>query len=97
MLEFSFQLTPAIQKLLSSKNGRTSGIGTLMMTHLTSMTKTAFPSILAIVRGPTITVPDDGILWSFERYLSCHDGSIIKEALKEYEDQVKSLSNEMKS
>lgn len=52
---------------------------------------------LAIVHGPTITVPDDIILWSFERYLSCHDGSIVKETMKECEGQVKPFSNETKS
>ena len=47
-----------------------------------------FPTIVALVLGTTVTIPDSMLITSFQEFLSCHDQSVIKDALNKSSTEV---------
>ena len=47
-----------------------------------------FPTFVAIVLGPTVTIPDSMLIASFQEFLSCHDQTIIIDALNKSSTEV---------
>ena len=56
--------------------------------------RVAFPSLAAMLLGPTVLIPDSILVETFADYLSTYESAIIREALVSIKEQPSSFSSE---